>query len=210
MSEYSKNLFIKRVYKNTEINLIYWGVSSNILFLDKNIKKERNIIFNGNITKKRKGLDFLLNYISKYEFPYNLIIVSNHDDNDPRAIEKLNLFKKLDLNFFIKKNIKISELRNIYNKCMYNFACADDENNFGEYEGFNMTIIEAAACGTMSIASKNTANECAMKFATGYLIRYNDLEALNDILNGNNKNKIVNQKPNSWEKCWDDIVYSIQ
>lgn len=205
VSEYSKILFLERVLiKNIEV--LHWAVSQRLFYKDENIKKLKRIVFNGNITKKRKGFDFLLSYIKKFGLRYELIIISNHEKSDIRALKRLKILDKNKINYKLLNNISVEYLREIYNSSKFNFACANPNNTKGEYEGFNMTIIESSNCGTLSIASKNTANECAMKYSDGYLIEYNNLKSLNEVLSGR-KNKTKSKlKPISWDKYWERLI----
>ena len=205
VSEYSKKLFLQRVFtKNIEV--LHWGVSKELFYKDKSIKKLKRIVFNGNISKKRKGFDYLLSYIEKYRLKYELIIISNHEKNDIRAIEKIKILEKYKINYQLFNNISVKNLREIYNSSLFNFACADPENINGEYEGFNMTIIESSNCGTLTIASKNTANECAMKYCDGYLIDFNNLLSLREILIDKKVEKKSNLKPISWNTYWEKLL----
>lgn len=209
VSEYSKNIFIQRITNKIKIFVVPVGISKEQFYLDKKIKKENQVIFIGNITKKRKGFEFLLNYIRKYNFNFKLIIISNHEIKDLRAKKYLSILDENKVNYKVLSNINNDELRSIYNKSLYNFACANPENEKGEYEGLNITILEASACETISIGSINTANECAFKYAIGYLIEYNNCKELNDIFIGKKIEYDFNNHVREWNDCLKEILQYI-
>lgn len=206
VSEYSKNIFLQRVTNKIKIFVVPVGISKKKFYLDRKIKKENQILFIGNITKKRKGFEFLLKYIQEYNFNYKLIIISNHKKNDLRAEKYINILNDKEIDYNILSNIGNDDLRTIYNQSLFNFACANPENTKGEYEGLNITILEASACNTISIGSKNTANECAFKYAMGYLIEYNNCQELNNILIGKKPKLDFNNYVRQWDDCLNEIL----
>ena len=206
VSEYSKDIFLKRITNNIKIYVVPVGISTQQFYFEKKIKKENQVLFNGDITKKRKGFEFLLNYIKKYDFKFKLVVISNHEINDLRAKKYLSILEKKNIEYKVLSNISNDELRSIYNKSLFNFACANPENRTGEYEGLNITILEASACNTSSIGSKNTANECAFKYAKGHIIEYNNTKELNNIFNGNKTKYDFNNDVREWDDCFREIL----
>lgn len=208
ISEFTKKIFIEKITNKKKIIVVYPGISKNIFFKEKKKTNEKEIIFNGDISKKRKGFSFLLKYIEENNFNYKLNIISNHNTENEYANEILNKLNKFNVKFKIYRNINSNKLREIYNRSNFNFACADPNYLNKEYEGFNITILEASACGIPSIASKNTANECAIKNGLGYLIRFNDLKGLSNILKYQGKldSNINTNKIRTWNSCWDEIT----
>ena len=208
ISEFTKDIFIKKITNKKKIIVVYPGISKNIFFKEKKVTKEKEIIFNGDISKKRKGFSFLLKYIEENTFKYKLSIISNHNTKNEYANEIVNKLNKLNIKFKIYRNINSNKLREIYNRSDFNFACADPNYLNKEYEGFNITILEASACGIPSVGSKNTGNECAIKNGLGYLVRFNDLKELSNILNYQGKldSNIDADKIRTWNSCWDEIT----
>ena len=178
-SNFTKNRIIEEYgISSDKIISIHNGVDLNEYINSKNEKpslkenKRKPIcLFVGRIDDPRKGLDVLLEAISKIinKIDIELLIVGKGDKK---------LYKKLATDLGISKNIKFlgfvdeKNLKKLFIEC-------DIYVSSSRLEGFGLTIVEAMAAGKPIIATKAGAiPELINNNENGFLVNIDDSDAM--------------------------------
>lgn len=182
-SKYTLNVLKKNNVSNN-IHFLNLFTDKNIFFLKK-VKKLRQFVFCGgsNFYKRRKGFTELLNLIQKKEFKslnLKLVIIGNlniHNntetyifDNKEIKVDLKNITKLINniygSNFEIIGPISNKELRETYSNSLFNIMLSKHTDD--EFDGYGLTHLEANACGTYSIGSKESGSENAIIYGSSF------------------------------------------
>ena len=223
-SNWSKEGYLKAGFKDSQIIVVPHGVDKKVFYLssrDKKIelrtkygiKDDEFVLTNIGAMTENKGVELLIAAygILKKKFKHLKLILK--DQSNLYGIKTNYLFDKL-------KNSKFNQKHNIINESMMKDIIIISENlNLNEIrnlysitdcyvspylaEGFNLTPLEAAACGTQIIVTKGGStddyfNECLGFQIESKLVKMNEdyyrlepeIESLISIL----KEKIINKK----------------
>jgi glycosyltransferase involved in cell wall biosynthesis len=150
VSEFSKSRLIHYFGEKKPVIVTYSALQSNFLEPGlKTIKKDKTILFIGNI-KKHKGLFILLNAFlraHKEGLDYKLIIVGSKDNIRTKDNEILNQLKNIDSSIVdFTGFISDIELKNLLSKSGLLVQPS-------LYEGFCLPPLEAMASGTKALIS---------------------------------------------------------
>ncbi len=166
----------------TKINLKLIGIQSNILvinngidtelFVNKNQKRENNIVFIGN-SKKRKGFETVVKICNDVCITQKikLIIITNDS--------KINTYlSNVLFNYEILSNINNEHMVEILNKAKINILPSIHiQDNF---EGFGYVHVEAIACGCYTIGSEKSGNVDIINNDNGFLLNDTNLKVCVD------------------------------
>ena len=158
------------------------GVDKTRFKYNAQIIKENTLVFVGNL-KARKGLKFLLDCMSqvnKKRPDIKLYIIGNINLSSDSALDILNFIKKNNINAEFTGKIEEEQLVNYYQKAKLNILPSQTEPF--HFEGFGLIHVEANACGTLTIGTKNSGNEDAIMKKNGYLVNYGDTNMLTSII----------------------------
>ena len=157
------------------------GYDETIFFKEKNIIKENSISFVGNF-KSRKGFDFLLKSLCKIsnEIRLKIYFIGEIDIKSREFIKTKNECSKYNIEIEFLKKISDIELASIYRKVKLNILPSKSDPDF--FEGFGLIHYESIACGTLTIGTSNSGNEDAIKGNNGFLVDFNDVETLSNII----------------------------
>ncbi len=200
VSDFTKKRMIEeKIHANYEI--IYNGVDTNIFIPNIEIKKENIITFVGNL-KARKGLSFLLESmvtVNKVKPDIKVVIIGKIDFQSVKYFEVLKYIKDNALNVEFSGKVESSILVEYYQKSKLNVLPSMSSAFY--FEGFGLIHLEANACGTLTIGTKNSGNESAIK-NNGFLVTYGDIEELSniilDVFSLDNKTKVDINVLTSW------------
>lgn len=177
VSEFTKKRMIEEGVK-ANYEVILNGVDQNKFKPNKEIIKENTITFVGNL-KPRKGLVFLLNAmieIDKKRPDIKLNVIGNINFKSIKFQEVKKFIDDNSLNVEFSGKVTETELINYYQKAKLNVLPSQTEPLY--FEGFGLIHVEANACGTMTIGTKNSGNEDAIAEQNGYLVEYGDVKDL--------------------------------
>lgn len=155
------------------------------------LEKEANsVVFIGDVDRKEKGFDFLIDSIALINISLKLYIIGN-----------INKYKvpnnKYYGTFFVNKMLPCEMIEFIRNKCVVVSP--------SEYDPFNISALEAISCGLYPILTKQTGlSEFIGNFVNASLVDYGDKNSLAQIFNEVFSNKLHFQLLNdlklfSWE-----------
>ncbi len=203
VSQYTKKRMLEEhIRANYEV--VCNGVDKNIFTSDSKVKKENIITFVGNL-KPRKGLSFLLESmiaVNKTRPDIKLIVIGNIDLKCEKYLAVFDYIQSNNLNVEFLGKVSENELIFHYQKAKLNILPSQTEPFY--FEGFGLIHIEANACGTLSIGTKNSGNEDAILDGNGYLIDYGDKKKLQslilNIFSLSNYPKIDMHKISSWKE----------
>jgi len=154
------------------------GVDKNKFKPNSEITKENIITFIGNL-KPRKGLRFLLDAmieVQKIRSDVKLIVIGNIDFESMEFKDIENFIDANTLNVEFCEKVTEEELINYYQKAKLNVLPSQTEPFY--FEGFGLIHVEANACGTFTIGTKNSGNEDSIAESNGYLADYGDVQGL--------------------------------
>jgi mannosyltransferase len=180
-----------------KISVIYNGVSNNLSYNNRNIKK--NILFIGS-REKYKNFQFAVNAISELD-DYNLIIVGSKLSNK----EVIFLNDKLENRWINHINISNEKLNYLYNT---SFALLYPS----AYEGFGIPIVEAMKTGCPFIALKSSSI-VEISSGAGILLDSANIDDFLNAIRKIEKNRhyyveigLEKSKIYSWDKCFEQTV----
>ena len=219
------------------VNKDYFNVVSfkerEILRNKKMIDKDSIVLTNIGAMTENKGIEMLISAYGILKKKYKNLKLILKDQSNLYGINTDNIFKKIQSSKFnekfkiinkemldditlISKNLSLDELRNLYliSDCYVSPYLA---------EGFNLTPLEAAACGTKIIVTKGGSTDDYFNDCLGYQIESSQskisnqayrLEPKIDSLISIMEEKVINKKDNlrynrseyvhhnfSWEKA---------
>ena len=171
---------MKKYLPSAKYKTVYGGVDKTIFFSD-NRKKTKSIIFNGNL-KSRKGFASIvaaLKHLTVEESSsLELKIVGSYHREDREKILKFLRGSSARITF--TGVITENSLADLYRSAMLNILLSKSEDFY--FEGFGLIHVEAIACGTMSVGSLDSGNECAIQDGNGYLVNPDEPMQLADII----------------------------
>ncbi len=159
--------------REENISVIYNGMDPDIFYPLEGIqKKERSIIFVGNVEDRKKGIIYLLKALTRTKHRLHLTIVDGgapHRSFVPRMISKLNLNSQVS---FTGK-IPIDKLIRLYSQMEIAVFPS-------LYEGFGFPAAEAMACELPVITTTAGAlpEVVGEHMKTGYLVPPRDPDAI--------------------------------
>ncbi|MEO0226094.1 MAG: glycosyltransferase family 4 protein, partial [candidate division WOR-3 bacterium] len=158
--------------KEENIKIVYCGIDQN-KYIYRKEKKEFGIILYMGRLKRYKSVDHLIKVVPlllKKRSDFKIIIAGDGDARD----ELIKLARKERVESFIEFKFDVSEQEKIE---LYQRAWLLVQPSVKE--GWGLTVIEANACGTPSVAARSPGLiESVQDGKTGYLYNYGDLEDL--------------------------------
>ena len=109
-----------------------------------------------------------------------LYFIGNVDKNSPDYLEAKLVCKRNKIEIIFLEKITDEELVRIYQKVKLNILPSYSAPD--NFEGFGLIHYEANACGTLTIGTKNSGNEDAIKGKNGFLIKHGDVKSLSEII----------------------------
>lgn len=128
--------------------------------------------------KRRKGYSEILPIIKQIiekRSDVKYVIVANTDRNKEYQMELKLLMRILGIEdmVVVKSNLSREELRDTYRKAVLFLSLPKNVN--GDVEGFGLSILEAAACGTPAVVGRGSgADDAVSDGNSGYLIDSTD------------------------------------
>lgn len=198
LSEFSKSIILKYFKLNSfvflkTINGLDECFMKNI-YIPSLEKEVNSVVFIGDINRKEKGFGFLVNALKLIDAKLNIYILSDFISFDNFGLQdniKLIYQNKLPpeeiIQFLRNKNIILSA---------------------SECDSFNISVIEAIACGLYPILTNQTGiSEYLQKYFSSSIIEYGDVNALTNLLNLKIKNNLqfkndFNTEPFLWENVF--------
>ena len=182
VSNYTKKR-MKEIGLEANYEVVKNGVDKSLFIKSENANKEDLIVFVGNL-KKRKGLAFLiksLNLLSSEEKKRLKIFVLGSVVLNSIEYQQLQEYiSSNNLNVSFKGKVSLEKLIESYQRSKLNILPSKNEGF--HFEGFGLVHLEANACGTLTVGSKNSGNEDAILPGKGFLIDYGDEEKLASII----------------------------
>lgn len=196
-SNWSKEGFINVGFDDSQIIVVPHGVNKdnfNIIPSDekKNIKKklkindENIVLSNIGAMSENKGIEFLISAYGILKKKYKNLKLILKDQSNLYGITTNYIFEKIKNSGFnnkfkiindemmkdiiiISKNLNLKEIRDIYSitDCYISPYLA---------EGFNLTPLEAAACGTQIIVTKGGSTDDYFDQCLGYQIESDEIK----------------------------------
>jgi glycosyltransferase involved in cell wall biosynthesis len=198
LSEFSKNIL--KIYYNPDNGKLIKAINGlDAYFVNQEFpalsERELNsVVFIGNIDQKEKGFDFLLQSLLICDMNIKLYIID--------SVKKINQFKNYP-------NIEISVVDKMFPEQMVTFL----KNKSiivapGEYDTFNISVLEAASCGLLPLLTNQTGvSEIICDYFPALLFDFNDKLSL--------KNAVQNRISESSHYCeykdpgqlsWNNVV----
>ena len=235
-SNWSKEGYLKAGFKNNQIIVVPHGVDKNVFYISSSdekikirnkygIKDDEFVLTNIGAMTENKGVEILIAAYGILKKKFDNLRLILKDQSNLYGIKTNYLFDKI-------KNSKFNQKHNIINeKMMKDIKIISENLNLNEIrnlytitdcyvspylaEGFNLTPLEAAACGTQIIVTKGGStddyfNECLGFQIESKLIKMEgdfhrlepEIESLINIL----KEKIINKK-DGLEQMRSDFVH---
>lgn len=234
-SNWSKEGYLKAGFKNSQIIVVPHGVDKKVFYLSsidekiklKNkygIKDDEFVLTNIGAMTENKGVEILIAAYGILKKKFDNLRLILKDQSNLYGIKTNYLFDKIKKSNFnqkfniinekmmkdikiISENLNLNEIRNLYSitDCYVSPYLA---------EGFNLTPLEAAACGTQIIVTKGGStddyfNDCLGFQIESKLVKMNEdfyrlepeIESLISIL----KEKIINKKDELKQKRRDYV-----
>lgn len=167
MSKYTAKR-MKQYLPDADYKIVFGGVDKKVFHTDKR-KKTNSITFNGNL-KSRKGFASIVDAMSELtddeSSKLELIMIGFYDRANREKIRELLKDSMVRITF--TGVVSENSLAELYRSAMLNILISKSEDFY--FEGFGLIHIEAISCGTMTIGSLNSGNECAIKDGNGYLV----------------------------------------
>lgn len=161
-----------------ESEVLNWGVDKGIFHPGPVQGKEKVVTFVGNF-KPRKGFFWLLEAfrIVNREDPHVRLQVIGKMDNGPADYPKAAaLVREWGLNVEFLGFVDTPGLVEKYRKARLNVLPSRSEPD--RFEGFGLIHLEANACGTLTLGTRDSGNEDAVREGFGYLVGYGDTASL--------------------------------
>jgi len=146
LSEFSKSIL--RIYYNPDNSKLIKAINGlDACFINQDSsalsEKELNsVVFIGNIDQKEKGFDFLLQTLLMCERKIKLYIIDSSD-----KVSRFPGFPNIEINF-VDKMLPEQMVNFLKNKSIIAAP--------GEYDTFNISVLEAASCGLYPVLTNQT------------------------------------------------------
>ena len=246
-SRWSREGFLKAGFREDQIIVIPHGIETNTFNLisedEKKITRERYkikaddfVLTNVGAMTQNKGIECLVAAYGILKKKYKNLKLILKDQSNLYDIEANYIFNKLQESEFNKKykiiydemlkdviiisrNLTLKELRNIYSitSCYVSPYMA---------EGFNMTPLEAAGCGTQIAVTKGGSTDDYFDTCMGYQIESDEkiinndsmlnpkldslVEILNRIINKTDESMLVRSKYVHQNFSWNNITKKLK
>ncbi|RTY38376.1 glycosyltransferase family 4 protein [Chlorobium phaeovibrioides] len=164
---------------NAHYKVIHNGVDTTVFSPGNPAKKENPITFIGNL-KRRKGFPFLLEALLKARqdgAAFRLAVVGRIGNDEEGLINK---GLKAGLDIELTGPVSTEELVGYYRRAKLNILPSFSEPEY--FEGFGLVHLEANACGTLTVGTRDSGNAEAILSGNGYLVDYGDVETLAGIV----------------------------
>ncbi len=146
VSEFSKNEILKYNPVNKDISVIYNGVNLDFFKPLNNVKKEKYILYVGNVKPNKNLVRALKAFIKLGLTDFKFIIVGEKENFITKDTQVEILAKNLGDKVIFTGYVDDKKLVEIYNKAfLFIFPSI--------YEGFGVPPLEAMACGTPVVVS---------------------------------------------------------
>lgn len=197
LSERSKNIILhyyrinKSKLKPARNGLDDWFLR----FQDLHAEKEKNsLVFVGDLRRKEKGGSFLLDALSLVELPFVLYVITED-------LNSSNYNIKIKSKVIFVNKLKSEEL--VYFFANKSFIVAP-----GEYDQFNIAVLEGISCGMYPILTLQTGiSEIIGDFTECSFVEYGDIKKLSAIISSLISNRVtLNAKPELSIFSWDNIL----
>ena len=223
-SNWSKEGFLKAGFKRDQIIVVPHGVDKKVFYTSTNderiklrhkygVKEDAFVLTNIGAMTENKGVEILIATYGILKKKFDNLQLILKDQSNLYEIKTDHLFKKI-------KNSKLNQKYNILNeKMMKDIKIVSDNLSLNEIrnlylitdcyvspylaEGFNLTPLEAAACGTQIVVTEGGSTDDFFDKCMGYqieskLVKMNEdlyrLEPKIDSLISILKEKIINKK----------------
>ncbi len=173
---------IRNVLPGLSIEVINHGVDTEFFKPLGTKENEAPVIVTQGEFKRRKGYSEILPIIKKVveKTPdVKYVIVANIDRNKEYQMELQLLMRTLDIEsaVIVKSNLSREELRSTYRKATLFLSLP--KNFGGDVEGFGLSVLEAAACGTPSVVGRGSgADDAVSDGKSGFLVNGSDEKAV--------------------------------
>ena len=155
------------------------GVDSQIFRPANQLSKFNKIIFVGNF-KRRKGFPFLLSAVKRARergANFRLVVVGKVGEIPP---DLANQITKAGIDVEFTGPVEASRLVYEYQTAKLNVLPSISEPHY--FEGFGLIHLEANACGTLTVGTRESGNAEAVLPGNGYLVDQGDTEALAEVI----------------------------
>lgn len=157
------------------------GVDPN-RFKPSDSERRREVLFVGNF-KTRKGFDFLLDAVAvaRTRVPdLRVRVVGALDFKAPDSVAALDRIRREDLPVDFAGGLDDAQLAAAYARARLNALPSRSDRFF--FEGFGLVHLEANACGTLTVGTRESGNEDAVGEGFGSLVEYGDVPALAGVI----------------------------
>jgi len=202
---------IEKGFTEENITIIENSINTNHYCPDNNVSKEKNLLLYVGRLKKYKRVDAVfeaMNVLKKQGYLLRFVIAGSGDDlaRLKKRCKELELEDRVEFNGFISEEKKIDLLRS-----------AALFVNPSEKEGWGITNVEAAACGTAVVANNAPGlRESVIDNQTGLLYKENDVESLSaaikKLLDDNELAKKFGEQGRLWAETfsWDTSAQKVE
>lgn len=192
--------FAKKYYKIKESKVKFIPNGIDIKFHEAfsgkkfNNDKHLKLVFCGDISRKEKGLDFLLEALKDLKFNAVLYVISGHFDISKYYSDKLEIF--------ISQKMETEKLAEFYK----------DKDIFisaSSYEQFSIAAAEAMSAGLIPVLTSSTGlSELIHDGENGWIFNYGDKKSLIRILDElNNDRNIMYRASENASKIYDTLSW---
>jgi glycosyltransferase involved in cell wall biosynthesis len=173
ISQYTADIFLQKTGFSAKVEVVTLGVDLKIFnsSSEQKIAKEMAFTFVGHL-KERKGALFAIEAIKKLTYQYpelKLYIIGSTDSSYAQICKDKAQSLGLQNNVYFLGPKSQNEVAEYFKKSLANVLPSVNAKD-GSFEGFGLIHLEANACSTLTIGSKNCGNESAIiDQKTGFL-----------------------------------------
>lgn len=191
---------------NAKFTVITLGVDKSRFRFEGNPVKEKAVVFVGNL-KSRKGLDFLVTALelAVLEVPDLVLkVVGKIDVNSADYREIENRLSAAGIRHAFLGSVSDAELVRTYATARLNALPSRTYPLF--FEGFGLIHLEANACGTLTVGTRESGNEDAVGPGCGSLVDFGDAEGLARVIVSAMTLDPYPRIPIESLRTWDDVA----